>query len=255
MDCDIRKQPESNVRATKTVTIARPTPKPDSRDSIKAQEPEYTEPISDDEENERQERELETSSGPSRVPSVGDALYDQSSTSSLENKGKSKEIKIGAPKKIAVDETLPLDLPPDALIAAREAKEFREREIAASLSNSHGFPQAKNDVEGTQAMNGESKDNHNRRYSKELFSKLTPENLQRILKEKRERVSVSDIMDSAVGDNVSNELESGEGSGEQVEYVSHFRAAPGKLVAVPVRVEPKVYMANERTFLVRGIYL
>ncbi|KAG8744137.1 vacuolar transporter chaperone [Ceratobasidium sp. 414] len=35
----------------------------------------------------------------------------------------------------------------------------------------------------------------------------------------------------------------------ETEYVRHFIAQPGKKIAVPIRVEPKVYFANERTFL------
>lgn len=34
-----------------------------------------------------------------------------------------------------------------------------------------------------------------------------------------------------------------------VEYVTEFHAEPGKKVSVPIRIEPKVYFANERTFL------
>ncbi|WFD48501.1 vacuolar transporter chaperone [Malassezia furfur] len=34
-----------------------------------------------------------------------------------------------------------------------------------------------------------------------------------------------------------------------VEYLTNFQAQPGKKVSVPIRVEPKVYFANERTFL------
>jgi len=34
------------------------------------------------------------------------------------------------------------------------------------------------------------------------------------------------------------------------EYIRHFMATPGKRIAVPVRVEPKVFFAQERTFLV-----
>lgn len=33
----------------------------------------------------------------------------------------------------------------------------------------------------------------------------------------------------------------------RVEYVSSFRAQQGKKIAVPIRVEPKVFYANERT--------
>lgn len=34
------------------------------------------------------------------------------------------------------------------------------------------------------------------------------------------------------------------------EYIRNFMASPGKRIAVPVRVEPKVFFAQERTFLV-----
>lgn len=34
-------------------------------------------------------------------------------------------------------------------------------------------------------------------------------------------------------------------------FVQNFRAEPGKKISVPVRIEPKVIFANERTFLVR----
>ncbi len=37
--------------------------------------------------------------------------------------------------------------------------------------------------------------------------------------------------------------------GPNVEYVRDFHAQPGKKVSVPIRIEPKVYFANERTFL------
>ncbi|KDQ14895.1 hypothetical protein BOTBODRAFT_32261 [Botryobasidium botryosum FD-172 SS1] len=50
---------------------------------------------------------------------------------------------------------------------------------------------------------------------------------------------------SARGD----EQEAEEPVAEQREYVRHFIAQPGKKIAVPVRIEPKVIFANERTFL------
>lgn len=40
------------------------------------------------------------------------------------------------------------------------------------------------------------------------------------------------------------------GSAEQREFIRSFRAQDGKRIAVPVRIEPKVIFANERTFLV-----
>jgi len=43
--------------------------------------------------------------------------------------------------------------------------------------------------------------------------------------------------------------------GEDRILVNEFRAPPGKRIAVPVRVEPKVYFATERTFLVSAFRL
>lgn len=40
--------------------------------------------------------------------------------------------------------------------------------------------------------------------------------------------------------------------GEDRELVRFWSAAPGQRIAVPVRIEPKVYFASERTFLVRS---
>lgn len=39
--------------------------------------------------------------------------------------------------------------------------------------------------------------------------------------------------------------------GDDRELVRFWKAAPGQRIAVPVRIEPKVYFASERTFLVR----
>ncbi|KAF8589441.1 SPX-domain-containing protein [Ramaria rubella] len=45
-------------------------------------------------------------------------------------------------------------------------------------------------------------------------------------------------------------LESGiYGAGREVQYLREWRAQDGKKIAVPVRIEPKVYFAAERTFL------
>lgn len=103
---------------------------------------------------------------------------------------------------------------------------------------------------------------------KEIFTKLTPANLARLLNSKldmdRNRPLNSGTSSRPTESNgngispVSNE-EVQDISGEQVnesgftlnpgriEYVSSFRAGPGKRIAIPVRIEPKVFFANERT--------
>lgn len=58
--------------------------------------------------------------------------------------------------------------------------------------------------------------------------------------------------------NSLEDLEDPHGSGSNpggTEFVRNFRAPAGKRVSIPVRVEPKVYFAAERTFLVRSISL
>ena len=66
----------------------------------------------------------------------------------------------------------------------------------------------------------------------------------------------SSIEDTAVNDEDEEQDDQEEGSshggtrGDERELVRHFKAPRGKRVAVPVRIEPKVYFAAERTFLV-----
>ncbi|GAA5990032.1 hypothetical protein JCM11641_001480 [Rhodosporidiobolus odoratus] len=94
----------------------------------------------------------------------------------------------------------------------------------------------------------------------EVFPKLTPQNLSKVLDSRyevgrdgglHERASSGGGEDAgatgasdATGNPSGISLTPG-----RVEYVSSFRAAAGKRVAVPVRVEPKVFYANERTTL------
>lgn len=67
----------------------------------------------------------------------------------------------------------------------------------------------------------------------------------------------SSVDDTAVNDDDDDEEDThGEGSsregarGDDRELIRHFKAPAGKRVSIPVRIEPKVYFAAERTFLV-----
>jgi hypothetical protein len=129
---------------------------------------------------------------------------------------------------IAKDEAGWADLPPSAIA---EAKAFRDKTAAAG---------------GYQSTASKSNANGSESKQQEIFPKLTPAKLSEMLdsklileRERREHPS------SSQGDEANE-------SGVQllpgrVEYVSSFRAQTGKRIAVPVRVEPKVYYANERT--------
>jgi hypothetical protein len=52
-------------------------------------------------------------------------------------------------------------------------------------------------------------------------------------------------------DDLGEGMSNGTRGGDDRVLSREFRAAPGKRIAVPVRIEPKVYFAAERTFLVR----
>ena len=49
----------------------------------------------------------------------------------------------------------------------------------------------------------------------------------------------------------ADEAQAGDGTGDDRILTREWRAPPGKRIAIPVRIEPKVYFATERTFLVR----
>ncbi|GAA5995708.1 Vtc4p [Rhodotorula paludigena] len=97
----------------------------------------------------------------------------------------------------------------------------------------------------------------------EFFPKLTPANLSKLLDSRYEMERNRGLNEGANGspDDAVAEAESTGASAAtggpaglslvpgRVEYVSSFRAATGKKIAIPVRVEPKVFYANERTTL------
>jgi len=60
--------------------------------------------------------------------------------------------------------------------------------------------------------------------------------------------------DSAAADDEHADGEGNEDENRTV-LVQSFHAQPGKRIAVPVRVEPKVIFANERTFMVRSMVI
>lgn len=102
-------------------------------------------------------------------------------------------------------------------------------------------------------------------FDKNYFTKLAPSNIRRLFRSKYSR----DGTGSRAGDDDDEEDDeeherirralmgrdeeeprgSGSGPPPGVEYVTSFRAPAGTKVSIPVRIEPKVYFANERTFL------
>lgn len=81
----------------------------------------------------------------------------------------------------------------------------------------------------------------------EIFPKLTPANLSKLLDSKYETERDRGLNEAAAeGQDTLNPSGISLRPG-RIEYVSSFRAQAGKRIAIPVRVEPKVFYANERT--------
>jgi uncharacterized membrane protein YidH (DUF202 family) len=95
-------------------------------------------------------------------------------------------------------------------------------------------------------------------FDKTYFSKLAPANLKNIFRGRYSRDEPEQTAEEEEDERARRALEgrdeeeprgSGSGPPANVEYVSTFRAPVGTKISIPVRVEPKVYFANERTFL------
>ncbi|KAM0791796.1 hypothetical protein ACM66B_004059 [Microbotryomycetes sp. NB124-2] len=148
------------------------------------------------------------------------------------------------------------DLPPQA---AAEAKAYRDEEAKRTSSANANTKQSSTSAQSSSAQGKGSK-------PQEVFPKLTPANLTKLLESKYETERTRGLNEHASSSsqaaNGGAEGAGGGGGGEntvnpssislrpgRIEYVSSFRAQTGKRIAVPVRVEPKVFYANERTTL------
>ncbi|GAA5907321.1 hypothetical protein JCM5296_002691 [Sporobolomyces johnsonii] len=136
------------------------------------------------------------------------------------------------------------DLPPDA---AAEAKKYRDEQ--AKLRTGPAGQSAQLHLQAAVAAAAPKQ--------RELFPKLTPANLSKLLESRyetdrngglNERQAASEAAVTGASDATGNPSGISLRPG-RIEYVSSFRAGEGKKIAIPVRVEPKVFYANERTTL------
>ena len=152
-----------------------------------------------------------------------------------------------------------LRLPPGAAAEARAARDFREqklREEAAAQaggSSSNGDSRPQEGVRTVSAIANRAKYDPSLRIdplaSSDRFDKnlslLNDESLKKLNDEAKKRAGQHAEEDE---DEVAEEEEEDE-AGDRVVYVNQFRAPAGKRIAVPIRIEPKVVFAAERTFL------
>ncbi|AFR94879.1 vacuolar transporter chaperone 4 [Cryptococcus neoformans C23] len=161
-----------------------------------------------------------------------------------------------------------LRLPSDVAAQARAAREHREKHIRDEAARRVGITTyGENEAESSSAgaVNGSSSrpareirsqqqyDASLRidplassdRFDKnlQLLDDKSMKKLQEAAKNRRE-----DQVEEGEEEDDDEEEEGGDDD-ERVIYVDQFRAPPGKKIAIPVRVEPKVVFAAERTFL------
>lgn len=244
MDTDIRKP----VSTKKAALIERPAPSashtPTTLSDTEPQAPTYTEPLSEDEDD----------------GGAGDHDDD-------DDAGRS-----GDPmRRIANDEMGVTGLPAEALAQVEEARAFREknRENQGRLepgASNRKSPSPDN-LAASSATTSHGK-GHNG--AKADLSKLTPKNLKKLLAQKYEQDDGDNEGNGdgtgaagTSGENAGGALDAGELAGGESSvtingnsngplYDRSFTYA-GKRIAVPVRVEPKVNFALERTLLVSVI--
>jgi hypothetical protein len=172
-----------------------------------------------------------------------------------------------------------LRLPPDAAQQARAAREHREqmlrdqasRQLQASRSGKEGTS-SKQDREREREQGGSESVAKKQAHhdpslridplaSSQRFDKNMSQLDERNLKKLNEAVQAAEREYGPRGDE-SEEDEGGridqedDIDGDRVVYVDHFKAPQGKRIAMPIRMEPKVVFAAERTFLkVRLCYI
>ena len=158
-----------------------------------------------------------------------------------------------------------LRLPPDAAQQARAAREHREqmlreqatRQLEASRSGKEGQNNKTEREREREREHGggesvaKKQPHHDPSLridplaSSQRFDKNMSQLDERNLKKLNEAVQAAEREYGPGGD----DSEEDEVDGDRVVYVDHFRAPQGKRIAMPIRMEPKVVFAAERTFL------
>ncbi|GAA5896511.1 hypothetical protein JCM8208_004219 [Rhodotorula glutinis] len=216
METDIRKPATQKAQIQRPITSGSGTNSGTPSDARSADLAQYTEPVSDDEDDEGNRHFATTS-----------------------------------------DEAGWADVDPQA---AAEAKAFRDAQAKLQVGPGGQSDRSHLTAALPKAPSGKPPAN--------LFPKLTPQNLSKLVESRytldrdrglNERSSGSGGRAASSGGDGAAAAggaggEQGNGSGisltpGRVEYVSSFRAQQGKKIAIPVRVEPKVFYANERTTL------
>jgi hypothetical protein len=154
-----------------------------------------------------------------------------------------------------------LRLPPGATAEARDARDYREQKLrdeAAARAYGEAESSAVASASGIDGWAGmptrvAAPRDYKAKYeaplridplaSSDWFDKHVSLLDERSLNKINEEQSKQQLREEEVAAEEDDE------EGNRIVYVNQFRAPPGKMIVVPVRVEPKVVFAAERTFL------
>lgn len=251
METDIRKSPSRNLN----VGIERPasmiqsgsSSRPDTPGSRSSSPPQYHEPVSEDEfeGGDDDEREHVVANDQHEADSLGLPEHDPRIREARAQREQNIKVRQRELEKQRAEN--PGGATSDMAAAALAAQ--RSTVSRAPGTAQRAGPPKREDILSTSTA-----------FDKNYFSKLTPKNIQRLWRAKYSR-DANEGDDEDETEEGSSRRDGEEGRDEEepqsangqsrsgVEYVTHFSAQPGKKVSVPVRIEPKVYFANERTFL------
>lgn len=195
---------------------------------------------------------VSSGSGTPRAPSPTHNGYTEPVSEGEED----EEDEVMAP---AADEAARLNLPPEALKEAAAAKEFREKNAKQRQSSQSGQQQPRMRRQSTTTKHyGPRLDIDPLAPSKAQdgqLSKLDARTLQNLFKAQEDGKSLRSRQppsldgDDEDAENIGDGDEGAAADNGGIIQTREFRAPQGKMIVIPVRIEPKVHFANERTFL------
>lgn len=259
MDTDIRKAPTRNLQIERPTSAhasegsSRPDTPATRSNSVDEREP-YHEPVSED--------EFEGADDDEREQAVADEAHPAANLGLTPHDPRVKEIReereANIRKRQAELEKQRAEEGNDntanvatSMLASGQSGLQRAVHMGDSQREGRSKPAGRDEILSTSSA-----------FDRQYFSKLAPSNIKRFWRSRYSRDDSASQADDREEDDEDERIRralegrdeeeprgTGYGPPSNVEYVNSFRAPAGTKISIPVRVEPKVYFANERTFL------
>lgn len=243
MDIDIRKAPVRQLEITRPPNDHSSTP-----GSSKLSEQPYHEPVSEDEfegeDDSHHGPDAGTMANPGReAESIGLLAHDPRVREIREERMrniKERQAELEKHRSENPDKTSTMAA---GMLSAEQTSTMTRRTSSANAEEQRASNMGRNEILATSTA-----------FDKHYFTKLTPKNIKRLWRAKYSRDADADADEEADDEEDETRAERtrtapARDEEETREYINSFHAPGGKKVSVPIRIEPKVYFAAERTFL------